>query len=207
MTNNKGFTLIETMIAMGLMCLGALAFAQIVTNMGLAQNWSDFRLATNSLASSMVGSLNNPASCTQGFSGITFVPTGNPVPVSFGLPNRVLGAGVIVPNYKLSILSLNFINYVPVQNNPDGSVTYFGDLSMTTKASKKVLGGDTSTVVVDSIYLTTMASLVVACGNVSPPSPSPSPSPTPDPTPLPSPVPTYTYTPEHNDSPCDHDNH
>lgn len=209
MKNNQGFSIIETLVALGLMSMGFLAFAQIMTNMNLSQNWSDFRLSTNALASSMLGSLNSPASCTQGFTGIVFVPTGNPVAVSFVLPNRTLSAGVVIPNYNLSINALNLVNYKPVVTNPDGSVTYFGDLSMTTKAGKRVLGPNTSTVVVDSIYLTTQGTTIIACGSVKPeasPSPTPIPTASPEPTPLPSPVPTYTYTPPtHTNDPCDND--
>jgi type II secretory pathway pseudopilin PulG len=192
--SNSGFTLIEAMIGMGLICMASLAFAQVVVNMGLSNNYNDFRQSTTSLASSLTGNLSSPANCLQGFTGVSFIPNGNSVPISFVTPNRTIQAGISIPGYSLSVAGLNYTNYKLVQTNADGSLTYFGDLALSTKSSKPVLGPGMLTVVVNSIYLTTSGGVISQCGNSLPVS-SPSPSPTPTPVPTASPVASPVATP------------
>ena len=177
--NNKGFSLIEGALGMVLVSMTALAFAQVSTNMNLTQNNNDFRLNTNALASSLLGTLGSSASCTQSFQGVGFDATKAISPVVYTLPNKVIGAGIQLPGYNLTVQGLNFINYKLVQTNPDGSLVYFGDLSLTTTATKKVLGPSNYTIVVDSIYLTTSGGVLTGCSNALPVVATPTPSPTP----------------------------
>lgn len=205
-----GFTLVEAVIGMALVCLTALGFAQIQVNSNLGQNFSDFRLSTNALASSLVGSVSNASSCTQGFQGSGFGS------LTYVLPNRTISAGTALPGYKLMVTALNYVNTVLVQTNADGSQVYFGDLQLTTTPMLKVLGPSTDSVVIASVYLMTASGVVTNCSASAPtpvvtPSPSPAPSPIPSATPVVTPTPTPTpvvQTPVTNgpavNDPCQH---
>ena len=104
----NGFSLVEAMIGMSIVCLTALALANMSKQMGMTQNANDARLSTNALAMSLMNSLANPISCSQGFSGLPFDSSIPSVPMTYVLPNRTVKAGMALPDYKLTIAGLSF---------------------------------------------------------------------------------------------------
>jgi prepilin-type N-terminal cleavage/methylation domain-containing protein len=199
--NNQGFSLIECMVALGLVSAATLALAQQTVNSSLTQNYADFRLETNSLASSLVGNVSNDAGCTSAFQGVTFDPALTDIPLTLTLPNKTIAAGTALPNYKLTVKGLTFSNYKVIQVN-NGITVYFGDLVLTTQALRNVLGPKTSSITLNSVYLTASGA-VTACNQaltLTLPSPVPTPTPTQV---IPTPV-TDDNATRTNTDPCQH---
>ena len=163
LNNNKGFSILEATIGMGIVSLSMMAFAGVANNMSLTQNANDARLSTNALASSLIGPFSTSSTCTTGLSGLSFDPTASSVPMTFNLPNKVIGAGTIPANYNIKVTALSFTNYTLVQNNADGSAVYYGDVLLSTTSQRKVIGSNNYKMVIDSVYITVASNKVATC--------------------------------------------
>lgn len=153
---NKGFSLIEVMIAVSLLTLVMLAATTFFAQQLKANNFLEFQSKREQMRLAMLGQvLNNPANCKCLFSGAANFPAtaaaGNPVNLSgFTDPVAVgkfepadCSGGSPAPlvnqtgfdGMKLISTSLNNISF--------GGGTYGGDLLITLESTKEVAGPKT----------------------------------------------------------------
>lgn len=169
--NNKGFSLLETVIALGLMSIASLTLASFSTNLILAQNANDAKASANSLAVTLLGSMSDNNTCSKGISYVTqnFDANQPTQSIGFSLPNRVIAPNTSLNDYKLNVLSLTYSNYKLVQTNPDNSQVYYGDVKLTTQSQRNVLGSKVyGPRLVASVYFVVLNNVIVNCSTTMP---------------------------------------
>lgn len=149
-----GMTLIEIMVATGIMGILMMAMITMQTNQMKSNNYLEFQLNRTKLQGSIIGQfLNDPNNCRCLFSGAADFPlAGTPVLTGMPPPNRIGRYSYVLPvNCSTATMTRPFVTSIP---NSDGlslnnielrniiliSGQYSGQLVLDVKTSKSVLG-------------------------------------------------------------------
>ena len=188
MNNQKGFSIIEVMIAASIMVIVALGVMQSIYTSVLGANAADIKNSLNALNGSLSQIATNQVSCTT---AITKTQQTYGQMVRFDLPDgTVIAANQTVQNYPLTTGSFTFVNPILVETGSDQTKVYFGSLALSVSTTKKMLGPQVFVPrTIGSVYLTVNpAGMIVSCGSTLPvvqvavqPTPTPVPSATPAP--------------------------
>ena len=152
--HSSGFSLIEIMIALGIMSVVALGMIAIFTQQMKSSNFNDFRAERTQLDLSIVGQfLNDPNNCKCLFAGASDFATPGPSTLTVPTPPTTIGtfhflipgscAGATVPVPLVNSTGVNNLILQSVQLskiteiNPD---SYQGDLNLSLGSTTEVLG-------------------------------------------------------------------
>lgn len=164
--NDKGFSLISTMIALGIMSIVMLGLMQIVNHALLISITADQKNNLTSIVGSTTGTALNEISCTL---AVTQVSQTMNDPFHFG----AMHDGADLTAYGLTVKSIVYANSVLVAAGYEGTKVYYGTITLTATSQRKILGGSTfAPRVIASVYLTTNPSgTIIACSPVMTPPP------------------------------------
>lgn len=174
MRNQKGFSLIEVMIAMGIMSVATMALMQLTVQNMLTNNLADVRSALNSLVVSQTGIASNAATCTKAITQTKQL-------YSSSFQFDILKNGVSLNQYFLTVNNVSFTNATLEGTGYEGTKIYFGTLSISTSSNKQVLGPkNLAPRPILGIYLTVNPEgIITGCGSAMPTLPTPPVPPTP----------------------------
>lgn len=161
--NNKGFSLIEVMLAMGVMSVVALGTVQMLEHTILISNTAEAKSNVTAVVASAAGVANNVVSCTAALTKVSQTLTDT---IQFD----TLKAGAVLPDYRLTVKSVKLVNTVLSDTGYDGTKVYKADIQATFASNRPVYGGQTfAPRTVSSVYITVAPlGVIVACGSVLP---------------------------------------
>jgi len=171
--NQSGFTLIEMLIAVGLLGLVTLGSATMFTTMRMQQEANHIRQDLTSLYSDLGVTISDPVTCTLAVTGLdipfnaaAITPGTGLSPISFRLNGSVLREGEKVPGYELIADTLAIRNAISVGSDDSGEI-YRGELFVSISSGKQILPGQSGFKprTVGSFFLTVAAGKVVGCSN------------------------------------------
>jgi prepilin-type N-terminal cleavage/methylation domain-containing protein len=177
MRNQRGFGLIEVMITIGIMSVIMLGLMTATEHAMLVSQTADTKQNLTSLVSSAAGQAFNQVTCTAAVTQTT---------QTYGQPFQFgdLHSGYNAANYNLTVQDLSYSNAQLVATAYDGTKVYYGTITLTATANRRVLGGQTfAPRIIAAVYLTANpAGTITNCGAVMPPLPQqPTPPPPTDP--------------------------
>lgn len=175
--NEKGFTLIEAMIAMGIMSVIMMGLMQLTVQMMITSQTADTKAALTSIVQSTMGQAFNQATCTA---AVTKTPQNYGTSIQFD----TLKDGAALATYGLMVKTLTYESPTLAATGYDGTKVYYGTLTLSATASRDVLGGKAfAPRPILAFYLTVNpAGVVTGCSPSMPTLPS-APPPPPDPAP------------------------
>lgn len=169
--NNKGFGLVEVMITLGIMSVVMLGLMQLTTHAMMVSQTADQKQNVTSISGSTTGIALNNFTCTA---AITKEEVKFGGPVVFG----ELKAGYSIPSYNLTVTAITYDKPVLQATGYEGTKIYYGNLLLSLKSNRTVLGGEGyAPRPIAMIYVTVNpAGKIISCGAAMPTLP---PEPTP----------------------------
>lgn len=148
----SGFSMVEMLIAVGVLSIVVLASTTMFENQSRANNFLEFQLKRTQLQSAIISQvLNNPINCECLFTGSTDFPVSGVAllagvsptaigPYNFATPNDCSTATILNPlvnTVGVDSVKLNSVNLSNISNN---SGSYSGDLQISIQSIKNALG-------------------------------------------------------------------
>lgn len=170
---NKGFSLIEVMVTLGIMSIISLGMMTQMEVGMLQQSTIEQKAAVTALTQVVSMTALDTVSCTQAITVKPQAYTALSNGVRFDLPDGhvIANSHIQTDMVGLKVNDFTFGNGALVVSGTDGTKVYYGTLTMNLEATRPVLGPKNfASRVVGSVYLTVApAGLVVQCGALIPP--------------------------------------
>ena len=173
MRNQKGFGLIEVLIAVGILSFVMLGTATAINNAMLVSQTADQKANLTSIVSSTMGTAFNQTTCTLAVTDIS-----QKINETFHFGTLQVGANLA--GYNLTVKSVSYANPVLIATGFDGTKVYYGTITLSATSNRLIYGGqDFAPRTIAAVYMSAdPLGTITECGPVLPTLPT---APTPPP--------------------------